>query len=354
MSSALFDLVLLWSPHESETDYPELQNLLKTEFSNQFNIHLFTQTQDAIKHVESKSNSSLPVIVITKLGMTDESLGEPLIEIIRHRNKSTFIILHSHKVCADPNLRWYFAELGVNMITEYVTQIRDVFQRLLPLGQSHPKPTYTCPYCKWTSLSFSQLYTHVPLYHTNEGAMSIKCELCQQSTRNYAVHLHEEHDQEHRQGPKATPLYAFALVVCQRKRDNRFLVVQESGSMGFWLPGGRVEVGEQLDKAAERETLEEAGVRIRITGVLKIEFTPRSDINRLRIIYFAEPLDEDNCEPKTVPDYESYGAMWLTYEQTVQCSTKGQLRGNEPLKWFKYVTQNGAIHPLSILSKTEL
>lgn len=45
----------------------------------------------------------------------------------------------------------------------------------------------------------------------------------------------------------------------------------------------------------------------------------------------------------------SYGAMWLTYEQVVQCSAQDQLRGNEPLKWFKYVTQNGIIHPLSIL-----
>lgn len=46
--------------------------------------------------------------------------------------------------------------------------------------------------------------------------------------------------------------------------------------------------------------------------------------------------------------------MWLTYEQVVQCSTQHQLRGHEPLKWFKYITQNGVVHPLSILSKTEI
>jgi hypothetical protein len=46
--------------------------------------------------------------------------------------------------------------------------------------------------------------------------------------------------------------------------------------------------------------------------------------------------------------------MWLTYEQTIQCNTQNQLRGHEPLKWFKYVTQNGIIHPMSILSKTEI
>lgn len=49
----------------------------------------------------------------------------------------------------------------------------------------------------------------------------------------------------------------------------------------------------------------------------------------------------------------SYGAMWLTYEQVVQCANQGQLRGNEPLKWFKYITQNGTVHSLSILAKNE-
>ncbi|UJR32025.1 hypothetical protein I4U23_019493 [Adineta vaga] len=352
MSSALFDLILLWLPTESDTDYIELQNSVKTEFPTQLQVNLFTKTQDAIKYFES--DRSLPAIVITKLGMTDESLGQPLIETIRRHDKRTFIILHSYKVCADPNLRWYFAELGVNMITEFLTQIRSVLHKLIPLGQPSPKPTYSCPYCKWPSLSFSQLYAHVPLYHTNETGLSVKCDVCQRATRNYAVHLHEEHNQDIQQTPSAAPLYAFALVVCQRKSDNRFLLVQESGSMGFWLPGGRVEVGEQLDKAAERETLEEAGVHVKITGILKIEFTPKSNMNRLRVIFFAEPADEQNCEPKTIPDYESYGAMWLTYDQTVQCGTQNQLRGSEPLKWFKYITQSGTVHPLSILSKSEL
>jgi len=190
------------------------------------------------------------------------------------------------------------------MITDSILQIRHVFDRLLPLGQSHAEPTYTCPYCQWPSLSFSQLYVHAPLYHTNEQALAAKCEICKRLTNHIGVHLQEDHIEKDPKRPSASPLYAYALVVCQRKQDQRFLVVQESGSMGFWLPGGRVEVGEQLDKAAERETLEEAGVKVRLTGVLKIEFTPRSDINRLRIIYFAEPLDENNCEPKTIPDYE--------------------------------------------------
>ena len=103
MASTLFNVVILWSSTESDTEYSELQNLFKTEFPTQFRLHLFTKTQDAIKHTESKV--SLPTIVITKLGMTEESSGQTLIEAIRREDKRTFIILHSHKVCADPNLR---------------------------------------------------------------------------------------------------------------------------------------------------------------------------------------------------------------------------------------------------------
>jgi hypothetical protein len=105
MSTALFDLILLWSPDQSDADYPELRKLLETEYSNQFHVNAFTTTQEAVKSAKSMIKSSRPLIVITKLGRTDETLGQPLIETIRQHDKRTFIILHSHKVCADPNLR---------------------------------------------------------------------------------------------------------------------------------------------------------------------------------------------------------------------------------------------------------
>lgn len=43
----------------------------------------------------------------------------------------------------------------------------------------------------------------------------------------------------------------------------------------FWLPGGRVDPGEGLMEAALRETREEAGVDVDLTGVLSIEFRPQ-------------------------------------------------------------------------------
>ena len=42
----------------------------------------------------------------------------------------------------------------------------------------------------------------------------------------------------------------------------QILLVQEFAKSGYWLPGGRVDAGEDLARAAERETLEEAGVAL--------------------------------------------------------------------------------------------
>ncbi|CAF4340477.1 unnamed protein product, partial [Rotaria magnacalcarata] len=96
------------------------------------------------------------------------------------------------------------------------------------LAQPSSKTKYACLYCKWPSFSLEQLCIHVPLYHTNEQEFSVKCNLCQRPTHNYAVHLHDEHNPEQHPRSIAGPLYAFSLVVCRRKRDNCFLVVQES------------------------------------------------------------------------------------------------------------------------------
>ena len=105
MSAALFDVILLWVPEQSDAEYTELRKLLDVDYANQFRIHAFTNTQEAISAVKSKAKSSQPLIVITKLGKTADDLGQPLIEDIRRREKQTFIILHSHTACNDPNTR---------------------------------------------------------------------------------------------------------------------------------------------------------------------------------------------------------------------------------------------------------
>jgi 8-oxo-dGTP pyrophosphatase MutT (NUDIX family) len=143
------------------------------------------------------------------------------------------------------------------------------------------------------------------------------------------------------------------LVVCQRPSDGRFLTVQEFGRQGYWLPGGAVDPGEDIRTAAVRETLEEAGVRVKLTGVLRVELQPLGDCARLRVVFFGIPDPEGPpAIEKTLPDYESTGAAWVTVEDVL---TPGllNLRGPEPAQWFPYITKNGPIYPLEVLTPHE-
>jgi hypothetical protein len=105
MSAALLDLIVLWSPDASDTDYPALQSLLNTDISPRAVVHAYHACNDAIKYFESRPKSSLPLVVITKLGKTKEDLGEKLIDAVVRQGKRTFIILHSYTAFNDGNLR---------------------------------------------------------------------------------------------------------------------------------------------------------------------------------------------------------------------------------------------------------
>ena len=104
------------------------------------------------------------------------------------------------------------------------------------------------------------------------------------------------------------PTWCFALVVV--RKGDRFLLVQESKyGQPWYLPAGRVEAGESFAVAAVRETREEAGIPVRVTGVIRVEYSPSPAGARMRVIFLAEPLDD--TPPKTEPDDESLGAAWV-------------------------------------------
>src|SRR3954470_25029966 len=104
------------------------------------------------------------------------------------------------------------------------------------------------------------------------------------------------------------PTWFFAVVVV---RDaGRYLLVHEAKHGQLWyLPAGRVEAGESFAAAAVRETLEEAGVPVRLTGILRIEHAPTPHGTRVRVVFLAEPTDD--TPPKSTPDGESLEAAWV-------------------------------------------
>eukprot|EP01136_Pigoraptor_vietnamica_P040881 Opistho-1_new@1177 len=144
----------------------------------------------------------------------------------------------------------------------------------------------------------------------------------------------------------ALKTHCFALVVCQRKSDGRFIAVDESENRGWWLPGGRLEDGESFEQAAIRETLEEAGAHVHLEGVLRVEHTPMPGGNRMRVIYYARPVDE-SAPLKSKPDGESNGARWVS---GAEVRGLGKIRGDELPEWIEYVEHGGVIHPMSVMT----
>eukprot|EP00002_Diphylleia_rotans_P019760 TRINITY_DN3818_c0_g1_i13.p1 TRINITY_DN3818_c0_g1~~TRINITY_DN3818_c0_g1_i13.p1 ORF type:complete len:170 (-),score=28.17 TRINITY_DN3818_c0_g1_i13:427-876(-) len=80
------------------------------------------------------------------------------------------------------------------------------------------------------------------------------------------------------------PSFNICFVVVRHPQTKRFLAVKETCDRGWWLPAGRVDPGETFQEAAIRETIEEAGIRVRLTGILSIQFAPQPTCIRMRYV----------------------------------------------------------------------
>lgn len=142
--------------------------------------------------------------------------------------------------------------------------------------------------------------------------------------------------------PIPTAVYVLLVV----RRGDRFLLVHERNyDQPWYLPAGRVEPGEDPISAARREALEETGIPVEVTGLLRVEYTPQPDGSlRLRIFLFGHPADE--TPPKQVPDQESLGAAWVGLDEL----ERYPLRSDVVREVLHHVSKGGPVYPLSILS----
>lgn len=139
-----------------------------------------------------------------------------------------------------------------------------------------------------------------------------------------------------------TPTWAFAVTMV--RRDHQFLLVQEDKPGQPWyFPAGLVELGEGFAEAAVRETLEEAGVAVRLTGIVKMVHTPRDDSARLRVVFVAEPMGDDT--PKSIPDEHSLQARWVSSAELDEYL----LRGDSVRQLIRDLEQGCPVFPLSVL-----
>jgi phosphatase NudJ len=146
-----------------------------------------------------------------------------------------------------------------------------------------------------------------------------------------------------------SPIHTWYFALIAVRLENRFLLVQESKRGQQWyLPAGRVEPGETLVEAAQRETLEEAGIPVIVDGILRIEHTPlflgEQPATRLRVIFAGRP--QDDTPPKTVPDEDSWRAGWFSLQELEHLS----LRGEEVREILQYLANGGKIYPLKLIT----
>ena len=81
------------------------------------------------------------------------------------------------------------------------------------------------------------------------------------------IHFHDP-------GAPAATVVAPSVFVAVRNERGKLLLVRRCDSGTWELPGGRVDVGESAVEAAVRETSEESGLRVRITGLVGLFTDP--------------------------------------------------------------------------------
>jgi ADP-ribose pyrophosphatase YjhB (NUDIX family) len=94
-------------------------------------------------------------------------------------------------------------------------------------------------------------------------------------------------------------------------RDKHLLLIKRkyNPDAGYWsIPGGHLDLGEEVEKAAEREAFEETGFKVEVThlaGIIdKIMYDDDGKIEYHYVLlnYFVEQIDGDTHQPPEAKD----------------------------------------------------
>ncbi|MGS2722179.1 NUDIX hydrolase [Porticoccus sp. GXU_MW_L64] len=100
------------------------------------------------------------------------------------------------------------------------------------------------------------------------------------------------------------------------EQGGKYLCVSEydNGKLVYNQPAGHVEPGEEIKAAALRETLEETGWHVELTGFMGITTyqAPSNGITYYRVCFAAKSAGFD---PEYERDSDIEEALWLSYEE---------------------------------------
>ncbi len=116
-----------------------------------------------------------------------------------------------------------------------------------------------------------------------------------------------------------------ATVATVIEREGRYLLVEErdktSGKMVFNQPAGHLEEGESLTAAAYRETFEETGWEIGLTGIIGVALyqAPTNGITYLRTTFVGTGVRHHEA---AVLDPDIHAVHWLTFDEVLANADK--------------------------------
>lgn len=129
--------------------------------------------------------------------------------------------------------------------------------------------------------------------------------------------------------------------------QGRFLLVEEhaEGRVVLNQPAGHLEADETLIQAALRETLEETGWEVELTGVTGIYLytAPTNGVTYQRVCFAARPLRH---RPDLPLDHGIIGPRWLTRDELDEC--QGQWRSALVARCIDDYLAGGS-YPLSLI-----
>ncbi len=138
---------------------------------------------------------------------------------------------------------------------------------------------------------------------------------------------------------------------CVIEKENKILMVKEAkkSCYGQWnYPAGHVEEFEKITEAAIRETFEETGCKVRLTGVLPISKIDLREESHILIRFTAELIEENIC----FDEQEILEVCWIDKE-TIKNMGKGEIRGYEVGKKVIKELENQHVYPLEILDNNQ-
>ncbi|KAF4982600.1 hypothetical protein FZEAL_1832 [Fusarium zealandicum] len=114
-------------------------------------------------------------------------------------------------------------------------------------------------------------------------------------------------------------------------RDGKVVAGKRTGShgAGTWqLPGGHLEHGESILTCAEREVLEETGLKVRGVKVVAVTNDVFHKEGKHYITLFTScEMEDENAQPEVLEPEKCEGWHWKTWEELKQLLPQAEAKG---------------------------